>query len=616
MTELTDRLAAQVGAELASEDAALAALAQADEADPLPAAAAVRARLPEKGVTVGLHRLLGRALLARGDADAAADVLFALAERLNQAGYWTALARVTAPLVETHARETAPLIARARTQGGRDAVPDELLETAHAAFPRHGLLAWRAAEARVARGDAAGAAHAAAIALPELLEDKNYETADEALLLLAEDAGLAALKALLAALAILARQEAWSRFDAVLDLAADAATTKRAADLAWPVTQELWLKHPERESLRRAAARVSRVALAAYPDPEALLRVSEIERPSQSAGVVLERLRRATRFPPGYFARHSGWGIGRIRENDTENILVDFPSKPMHRMSFATAENALEPLAAEDLRVVLAVDPARIERLRREAPAELAVLALATLKKGEGSVDDLRRVLVPAVLPSTAWAGWWKGARPAVAADSRIDARRAYENVYRLAGGDEESEEVQLPGWDVKRDLSKNLAALDMFLAHHPRQRDRVLEAFGERVEAVVSDARRPAEARVAAGLWLLRLDPKAGIDPAAAVTADFDFNALSKSEQEALLERLTRPEALMAALDSRLAGVRRDVWARLAERDLIEATLRALLPRAQERPEAALFVLEEGLDLGARGPEIRCGPRSTWSRF
>jgi transcription elongation factor GreA-like protein len=201
-----------------------------------------------------------------------------------------------------------------------------------------------------------------------------------------------------------------------------------------------------------------------------------MERPSQPAAVVLERLRRATMFPPGYFARHSGWGIGRIRENDTENILVDFPAKPMHRMSYATAEKALEPLAAEDLRVLLAVDPARVERLRREVPAEIVALALATLKKGEGSVDDLRRALVPAVLPSTAWAGWWKGARTAVAGDARIDSRRAYENVYRLSGGDEESEEVQLPGWDVKRDLSKNLAALDMFLAHHPRQRDRVMK--------------------------------------------------------------------------------------------------------------------------------------------
>ncbi len=68
------------------------------------------------------------------------------------------------------------------------------------------------------------------------------------------------------------------------------------------------------------------------------------------------------------------------------------------------------------------------------------------------------------------------------------------------------------------------------------------------------------------------------------------------------MIARLTRPEGLMAALDSRLAGVRRDVWARLGERDLIEATLRALLPRAQDRPEAALFVLEEGLDLEAPG--------------
>ena len=604
MTELIDRLAAHVATELATEDAALAALAGADEADPPPAAASVRARLPEKGVTVGLHRLLSRALLAAGDADAAADVVLALAERLNQAGYWTALARATAPLVHTHPREAAPLIARARTQGGADAVPDDLLEAAHAGFPRHGLLAWRAAEARLARGDTSGASTAAATALPELLEDKNYEIADEALLLLAEDSGLPALRALLAALVILARQEAWSRFDAALDLAVDASTSTRAADLTWPVVHDLWLKHPERESLRRAAGRVLRVALASYPDPESLLRVSELERASQSASVVLERLRRATMFPPGYFARHSGWGIGRIRENDTENLVVDFPTKPMHRMTFATAEKALEPLAAEDLRVLLVMDPPRIERMRRDAPAELVALALATLKHREGTVDDLRRVLVPSVFPSTAWAGWWKTARTAAAGDPRIDARRAYENVYRLSEGDEDSLEVQIPGWDVKRDLAKNLVALDTFLAHHPRERGRVLDAYRDRVTAAASDPRRSAEMRVAAGLWLLRLDPKAAVEPAAAVTADFDFNALSKAEQEELLARLSRPEGFVAALDSRLAGVRREAWSRLVELGLLDTSLRTLLPRAQERPEAALFVLEEGFDLGAPGEE------------
>ena len=297
MTQLIDRLAALAAAELASESAALEALSLADSADPPPPPETVRARLPEKGVAVGLHRLLARALEAAGETEAAAEVHLALAERLNQAGYWSALARAAEPLVAGHPREAAPLIARARTQGGAAAVADDILEAAHAAFPRHGILAWRTCEARTARGDASGASRAAATALPELLEDKNYELADEALLLLAEDSGLPALRALLAALTILARQEAWSRFDAVLDLVADASAQARAADLSWPQVRELWLKHPERETLRRASARILRVVLAGYPDPEALLRVSDLERALQPAAVVLERLRRAVFFP-------------------------------------------------------------------------------------------------------------------------------------------------------------------------------------------------------------------------------------------------------------------------------------------------------------------------------
>ena len=40
---------------------------------------------------------------------------------------------------------------------------------------------------------------------------------------------------------------------------------------------------------------------------------------------------------------------------------------------------------------------------------------------------------MPNVLPATAWAGWWRTAKNAAAADPRIDSRRAYENPYRLA---------------------------------------------------------------------------------------------------------------------------------------------------------------------------------------
>ena len=126
--------------------------------------------------------------------------------------------------------------------------------------------------------------------------------------------------------------------------------------------------------------------------------------------------------------------------------------------------------------------------------------------------------------------------------DARIDSRRAYENHYRLAGDADDESEVDLPKWEPKRDLFKNLARFDVFLAHHPGEAGRLLAAHGDRVASAAGDAKKPAETRVAAGLWVLRLDPAAAVRPEALVTRDFDMNALGKAEQEALLARPNRP--------------------------------------------------------------------------
>jgi len=423
MSDVIQTMASGATQELSSDEGALDALRRADEANPVPPLAEIHSHLPEKGMTIGLHRLLSRSLAEAGQIEEADRVQLSVVERLNQAGFWRALAWAAAPLLERDPQQAAPLIARARMQGGAEAVDDDLLEEAHRSFPRHGLLAWQTAEARVARGDGEGGRRAACGALPELVEDKNHEFADEALLLLAEDTDLATTRAFCRSLELLARQEDWDRFDTALDLAGPALTSERGALMAWPVIRELWRRHPEREILRGMAARTVRVTLAAYPDPDAILRISEIERPSQTAEVVLERLRRAVLFPPGHFARHLGWGIGIIRENDVESLIIDFPLKPMHRMTLATAEKALESLPPDDLRVLLDREKDRLMAMVRQEPAAVVVLALRTLRNGEGAAEDLRRVLVPAVIPVAGWAGWWKTARAAATTDPRIDGR-------------------------------------------------------------------------------------------------------------------------------------------------------------------------------------------------
>ena len=581
---------------VSTEDDALAALAEAASVTELPSATTFETRLPEKNVPVGLAYLHGRALSAEGQADAAHAAMLSLAERLNQAGWLRAMARVLADILPQRPAEAAPLLARARQLGGREAVSDALLFEAHRLHPRHGFLTWLAALAHTEAGDDQSAHRLAGRALPELVAEKNYETAEMAMLLLAEGEGSSELPEMARAIELLARQEAWTVFENAWGLLGSRLAGPDGALEAWPVIREIWRRHPERNDLRPVALRLVRGYLAArYPDPEAILRLSEIERPSHPPAAVLDRLEKGERFPPGFYARHSGWGLGLIRENDAQAVVIDFPTKPLHRMSLATAEQALEALSPDDFRVLSVRDPAELKRLADQDPAGLVLKVLATTKQRRATADEIRKQLVPSVLTSSAWPSWWKSTRTALDRDRRVDSHQAYANIWSIAGRSKEAEPVPVPPWQHDKDAVKNLAFLETFLGQHPDEIAAVMEAHGARIQTLAHGRAPSPEQTVAAGLWLLRFDPESGMTPEGHVRSGFDMNALSRRDQEELLPRLTDPDALGAALNSRLASVRRAARDVIMERGLDASVFRNVLLRAHEAPEAALDVLEAG---------------------
>jgi len=590
MNDLLTRLSTRT----TTEDDALSALAEAAQVTEVPASPAVLKLLPEKNIPVGLAFLHARALVAEGKDDEAQATLLSLAERLNQAGWLRAMTRVLTELLPQRAAEAAPLLARARQRGGAEAVPDVLLYEAHRLHPRHGVLTWLAALAHSESGDTVAALRLAGQALPELIAEKNYETAEMAMLLLAESDGSVPLSDVTRALELLARQEAWDVFQNALGLLGDRLAEPPGALEAWPVLREIWRKHPQRTELRPVAIRIVRGYLAQrYPEPDALLHLSEIERPSQPADVVLDRLDKGERFPPGYFARHSGWGLGLIRENDTQAVVIDFPSKPLHRMSLATAQQALQTMAPDDFRVLLTRDPGELKRLAEADPVLLVLKVLAIHKGGRATGDEIRKQIVPNVLTSAAWPNWWKSTRAKLDSDRRVDAQQAYANTWSIAKPTSEEERAPVPPWEPGKDAFKNLALLDTFLSQHSGEAKDVLEAHGDRIQALASGRAPTTEQAVAAGLWLLRAGANPKVAPETLVRSDFDMNALLRRDQEELLPRLATADAFAAALNSRIVNVRRSARAKLRDLGLETKVYREILLRAQEAPEGALEVLE-----------------------
>jgi len=148
-------------------------------------------------------------------------------------------------------------------------------------------------------------------------------------------------------------------------------------------------------------------------------------------------------------------------------------------------------------------------------------LALRTFPDGEGTTDAIRKVLVPVPISSAQWSGWWKRTREEAARDPRIDARRAYQNVYRLADGSEE-DTVELPPWSEGPDPAGNLPVFTTFLEHHPQRTEALLERYGPRLHDVARDERSAPAARVACILWLARHGRAGDLDVAPLVGIEF----------------------------------------------------------------------------------------------
>jgi transcription elongation factor GreA len=172
-----------------------------------------------------------------------------------------------------------------------------------------------------------------------------------------------------------------------------------------------------------------------------------------------------------------------------------------------------------------------------------------------------------------------------------VDSRRAYAGEFRLAG-DEDQEDVALPAWEGAKDPAKTLALLETFLAQHPGLEEHVLEAYRDRLDALVHG--KKGEAAAAAGLFLLRLDPECGATPEARLVPGFDVNALSKRDQDALLARPLGVAELAVLLDSRASTVRREAAARLRAEGGLPGAARTVLAAAREHPEGALELLED----------------------
>ncbi|MCC7519089.1 MAG: GreA/GreB family elongation factor [Verrucomicrobiae bacterium] len=126
---------------------------------------------------------------------------------------------------------------------------------------------------------------------------------------------------------------------------------------------------------------------------------------------------------PGAFCMHRSWSFGRIHSYDLVlgQVIVDFKSKPQHKMQLEYAADSLMPVPAEHL---LARKAADLEAFRAECAdkeKQAGVVRRFAMDYGEiARPEMLEQILVPEVVPADGWKKWMSDAKRACRKDSHI----------------------------------------------------------------------------------------------------------------------------------------------------------------------------------------------------
>lgn len=614
-------LRGETATDLTSADRAhLEALAH--EAQTGKALATVRdelaARLRQPHPSHGVEYLLAAVCALNGEIERAHQTLLTLGDKLAAEKRWEALAAVAEralSLEETQA--AARLLVRAHEGLGKDPDRIEALERAWVILADDlelGLLvAVRLGEA----GEGGRRRELLMELLPRFAEASRYAGLEEAALEFVEHESLEGLDALMQVLPDVAARGALPE-------------ARQLLDIAFPPLQKAGKAGPAHGPLRRViaiaveklgpkAAEPFRAALTEalrqgpakdLPNGDAVITQSGLADPAVPLPDAIARYDAVAALAPGRAVFHSSFGAGRIAENDGENVFIDFAHSKRHRMPHAAALRSLASIAEDDLRLLKVTRPEELARLRSEEPATLAVRALAALG-GSGDATRLKVFLVGSdLLKATEWTAFWRKARTALDKDPRVDASRAFEQVYRLApeGAAGGADDGPLPALEPRKSVKTNLATLRKFLAQHPGAEKRVATRFGRWIERAMRDEELEASERARCGLWFARWFPERKESWLEVLEGLWEqglsvTDLATEEEQLGLLQVAhaagAEGDAILSALDSRFAAVRDAAHRIQSQLDPagMEQVRRALLDHAARYPQAALRHIEDTLD-------------------
>ncbi len=167
---------------------------------------------------------------------------------------------------------------------------------------------------------------------------------------------------------------------------------------------------PEDVHSRRELIKLYEVKYKEHSQFQQFMKLSKLNNFKAPVKFAIQDFEKNIIFDKGNYAFHNSWGIGRIEEIDSENLVVNFKEKPDHRMSVKMALTSLKPVRQDHIYVMKYEDPAMLMSLFKDDFMQFFELLIKSYG-GEIAVADIKNELIPEFVEEKNWAKWWSKVR-------------------------------------------------------------------------------------------------------------------------------------------------------------------------------------------------------------
>lgn len=124
-------------------------------------------------------------------------------------------------------------------------------------------------------------------------------------------------------------------------------------------------------------------------------------------------------FDKGNYVFHRSWGVGKIAELNTNEMVIDFKGKETHKMEIQMALKSLKPLTEEHFWVYQYQKPEELEKMFEEDFESFFKILIRSF--GDRiSLSEIKTELVDKYVPSKNWSKWWTKTRSKVLENDNI----------------------------------------------------------------------------------------------------------------------------------------------------------------------------------------------------